>query len=66
MKYKVIIEETITQDFDIEASSLKDAKEKTIKGYKEDKFVLEPGDVQNKRIGVFDCNNNKEIIWEEF
>lgn len=65
MKYKIIIEEVISDEFVIEANSLDEAKEKAIEEYNNGNTVLEPGEVQLKQIKVIDKDNN-EIGWEEF
>lgn len=44
-KYRVTIEEIISQDFEVEAENLDEAIDKTIEKYKSCEFVLEPGHV---------------------
>lgn len=65
MRYKIIIEEVVADEFEIEANSLEEAQEKAIEEYNEGKIVLEPGELQSKQIKVIDENNN-ELDWEEF
>lgn len=45
-KYIITIEETIVQDFEIEAESPEEAFEIAEKKYDAGEFVLEPGEVQ--------------------
>ncbi len=66
MKYKITIEETISQEFEIEANSIEEAKEKAIKDYKSGKLVLEFGAVLEKQINVINESNNEITGWEEF
>ncbi|MDO5568960.1 MAG: DpnD/PcfM family protein [bacterium] len=65
MKYKIIIEETISQEFEVEANSLEEAQSKAIDEYNNGNIVLEPGELQSKQIKVID-ENNKELEWKEF
>ena len=44
-KYRVTIEEIITQDFEVEAENLDEAINRTVEKYKSGEFVLEPGNV---------------------
>lgn len=63
--YTITIEETVSDSFEVvaedEGKALEIAKDK----YKSGEFVLEPGNLQSKRIAV--SNLNKEISeWIEF
>lgn len=53
-KYIITIEETIVQDFEIEAESPEEAFEMAEKKYEAGEFVLEPGEVQMVQIAVSD------------
>lgn len=66
MKYKITIEETISQEFEIEANSIEEAKEKAIKDYESGKLVLEFGTVLEKQINVINESNNEIVGWEAF
>lgn len=66
MKYKITIEETISQEFEIEANSIEEAKEKAIKDYESGKLVLEFGTVLEKQINVINESNNEIAEWEAF
>ena len=65
MKYKVTIEETISDDFEVEANSLSEAKQKAISDYKDGKIVLEPGELQQSKIMVVSNDYNEKTDWEE-
>jgi hypothetical protein len=61
-EYNVIIEETVTQTFSVEAESEQEALEKTIQNYKSGEFVLEPGELQSAKCILADKLDGK---WEE-
>lgn len=65
MKYKVTIEETISDDFEVEANSLSEAKQKAISDYKDGKIVLESGELQQSKIMVVSNDYNEKTDWEE-
>jgi len=65
MKFKVCIEETVSEEFEVEAKNKKDAVEVAIKKYKNCEIVLEPGNVMLRRVAVCEDNNN-EPVWVEF
>lgn len=65
MKYKVTIEETISDDFEVEANSLSEAKQKAISDYKDGKIVLESGELQQSKIMVVSNDYNEKMDWEE-
>lgn len=52
MKYTVNIEETVVQQFTIEAGSKEEALKMAEKGYKDGKLVLEPGECIDVQIDV--------------
>ncbi len=57
--YQIVIEETIVDDFTVLADSPEEAQRKGEELYKNGTFVLESGEVQEKRIAVngIDCEN---------
>lgn len=63
-KFCVVIEETISEEFEIEAESKADAISKAIKKYKNGEFVLNPGNVESKKISVIDDSEIDK--WIEF
>ena len=65
MRYKVLIEETVVGEFEVEASSDEEAMDIVIKNYKEGVFVLEPGEITNKQISIID-DDNQSTEWIEF
>lgn len=52
MKYTIIIEETVSEDFTLEAESRKEALEKAERLYREGKWVLEPGSLLDVKFQV--------------
>ena len=52
MKYHVVIEEIVSDDFEIEADSEKDAVLKAIRKYNDAELMLEPGYIQESKIAV--------------
>lgn len=59
-KFYVMIEETISEEFEIEAESKEDAIKKAIEKYKSCEFILCPGNIESKKISI----DNDE--WIEF
>ena len=51
-EYQIIIEETVVDDFTVEASSPEEAQSIAEQLYRDGKIVLESGEVQQKRIAV--------------
>ena len=51
-KYRVVIEETISEEFEIEATSEEDAVSKAIQEYDAGNFVLSPGNVESRQISI--------------
>ena len=60
--FNITIEELLSQEFTIEAGTREQAVEKAIKVYKQGKLVLEPGNLEMRRIALSD---NLED-WVEF
>lgn len=46
MRYTVIVEETVSHEFPVEAQSAFEAEERVRKLYREGKVVLEPGNLE--------------------
>ena len=65
MKYTIIIEETIAQEFDIEANNFNEAIEKGILKYKNSEFIVENSEVQHKQIAVVNPDT-ENTEWVEF
>ena len=65
-KYQIIIEETIVDDFTIEASSPQEAQSIAEQMYHDGKIVLENGEVQARRIAVNDTECVNLIDFHEF
>lgn len=66
MTYKVTIEETVSQAFDIEAESIEDAYNTAIANYKKGILVVEAGECTYRQIQVQDINNGECTEWNEF
>ena len=64
MQYTVIIEETVSGEFVIEATTKKEAIVKAMQKYSIGEFILEPGELQTKRIAI--SNTNEDFEWIEF
>ena len=50
MKYTIIIEETVSAEFTLEAESEREALQKAERLYREGKWVLEPGSLLDVKI----------------
>lgn len=55
--YRVMIEETCWQVFEVEAETPEEAKEKISKGYHACEYVLEPGNLGRAQMHIVDTNN---------
>ena len=53
-KYRVVIEETISEEFEIEATSEKDAVARAIQEYNAGNFVVDSDNVEHRQISVVD------------
>ena len=62
-KYRIAIEETVSEEFEVEAESKDDAIKKAIEKYRTGEFILEPGKLQYKQISIVDDENDE---WIEF
>ncbi len=58
-EYQIVIEETVVDDFTVEADSPEEAQSIAEQMYHDGRIVLESGEVQEKRIAVngTDCEN---------
>ena len=58
-EYQIVIEETVVDDFTVEADSPEEAQSIAEQMYHDGRIVLESGEVQEKRIAVngIDCEN---------
>ena len=65
-KYQIVIEETIVDDFTVEADSPDEARSIAERKYKSGEFVIEDGEVQQKRIAVNDTDCENLIDFHEF
>ncbi len=63
--YKIIIEETISDEFAVTASSEEDAVKTAIERYKSGELVLSPGNLLEKKIAVMN-NQNEAADWISF
>ena len=65
-KFKVIIEETISQEFEVEAEDFESAANIATEKYNNGEFVLEPGEVNYKQMSVCDEDTQEQTNWFEF
>ncbi len=65
MKYEIIVEEVISDVFEIDADSEEEAISKAIIMYKSEKIVLSPGNLEFKQMAIIKPNNEK-LEWIEF
>ena len=65
-KYQIVIEETIVDDFTVEADSPDEARSIAERKYKSGEFVIEDGEVQTRRIAVNDTDCENLIDFQEF
>lgn len=70
MLVKVIIEETVSETFEIEVpdsdDGIGDAVEIGIEKYKAGELILEPGEVQFRQISAEAIDGSMSTEWEEF
>lgn len=65
-EYQIIIEETVVDDFTVEANSPQEAQSIAEQLYHDGKIVLESGEVQQKRIAVNDTDCENLIDFQKF
>ena len=63
-EYKVIIEETVSEEFKVVAESEEDARKIAEKRYQDGEFVLSPGNLVSKKMAV--VSEKEEAEWVEF
>lgn len=63
-KYRVIIEEVVSEEFELEAESEKEAISKAMDTYNSGEFVLEPGNFEYAQLKVID-EDDKAGEWIE-
>lgn len=66
MNFIVNIEEVVSENFEVEADDKDEALEIVMRAYNSGEFVLEPGELVEKKIAVFDEANNEWSKYEEF
>lgn len=64
-KYSIIIEETISENFEIEAEDIDEALKVAKQKYKNGEIVLNPGNLIFKQISASDEKGNS-VDWHEF
>ena len=64
-KFFIVIEETISEEFEIEAESKEDAIKKAIEKYKSCEFILCHGNIENKKLAVTEYDEDIDE-WIEF
>lgn len=66
MTFKVTIEESVSDTFDVKASSIEEARKIAIDKYNNNEIVLEPGNLTSKRISVCDSKYENQTDFEDF
>lgn len=66
MKFKITIEEHISETFEVEATNIGEAMEIAQEKYRKGEFVLEPGEVTAKLMMAEDEYGVECTEWEEF
>ena len=59
-KFCIVIEETVSEKFEVEAENQDDAIKKAVEKYRNVEFILSPGNLESKKISA----DNDE--WIEF
>lgn len=62
-KFTVAIEETVVQEFEIEAESQTDALNRAKELYSAGELVVGPGEVQSKQMAVL---SSTPVVWDPF
>ncbi len=65
-KFIITIEETVSQSFNVEASTMEEAMEIAEAKYKSGEFVLEPGNLVAKQMMGEEIGGNDSTDWVEF
>ena len=66
MKFIVNVEEVVCETFAVDAESMEEARRIVMRAYESGEIVLEPGELVEKRIAVFDKATNEWSEYEEF
>lgn len=66
MKFKITIEEHISQTFEVEAADIEEAMEIAEEKYNNGEFVLEPGELTAKLMMAEDEDGIETTEWVEF
>lgn len=65
-KFCVVIEETVSEKFEVEAENKDDAIKKSIEKYRTGEFILSPGNLEYKQLAVLDKEDDEIDEWIEF
>ncbi|WP_455042517.1 DpnD/PcfM family protein [Leptotrichia buccalis] len=65
-KFKIIIEEHVSEEFEVEAENMEEAFNIAEKKYYSGEFVLEPGNVSHKLISGKTVDGKESTEWIEF
>ena len=65
-KFKIIIEEHVSEEFEVEAENMEEAFNIAEKKYYSGEFVLEPGNVSYKLMSGEIVDRKESIEWIEF
>lgn len=65
-KFKVTIEETVSQEFEVEATTLMEAMEIAKQKYKDGELVVDSGNLLFKQMQVQDVEEGSLSYWSEF
>ena len=63
--FQVIIEEQVSKTFFVLANNEKEAADLAMEGYKNQLYVLDPGEVQHRQLCLID-EKNKQSGWYSF
>ena len=65
-KYRVVIEETVSETFEVEAASEEDAVAAAIREYNAGNFVVDSDNVEHRQISVIGDDGELSTEWVEF
>ena len=65
-KFKVTIEETVSDEFEVTAENAVQAYKSAQEKYRQGKIVLEPGNLTAKQMMITDAKDRKVLEWTEF
>ena len=66
MKFIVNIEEVVSESFEVDAENKEEALEIVMRAYNIGEIALEPGELVEKRIAVYDETSKEWSEYEEF